>query len=133
MSLSEILKKMKWKVKGHLQSTFSRGVEAAASYAADRVKEELSVPADLKNFIAEPGKPPKMRTGDLRESITYQVLGDFSFKIMAPVRSAKGFPYGIYHDIYYPQHPLSGRFPFRDPTIEKYKKVIVKIIRRGRR
>lgn len=131
--MKKIVQKIYSEVSKRKQEHFGRGVDAAAQYLVDRIREELDVPAESVDYISIPGLPPRKRTGELQKSITYEKIDNLSFVILIPVQTAKGFFYGRYHNEPIPGMPMSGRFPFVEPTYKKHEKVITKILKRGKK
>ncbi len=140
------------KIKRDVEAAAGKGLNAAIRFLASRVKETLSVPAPRRRVKARngdiyyvattkatPGAPPRMLSGRMRGSITSQMIsaleGAVGSNARAPtgvvakalenlgaIEDAQGFNYPRYHE----EHDHK----FLEPTYEKHKADIAKIVGR---
>lgn len=133
------------KIKKQVDKSAGRGLNAARVFLTARIKEALSVPAPRKAVRAAPlpgqkkggilyyraatpatvGAPPRKLSSRLRTSTTSAMLTTNTAVIGSKARGnpTVSRPEGMNYPLYHEQHD----HPFIAPTVERWKKELVKI------
>lgn len=99
----------------------------------DSISEEArnALEEGAKIIVADAKRRAPKISGKLGASITYKKLnGGNRIKIIAPVKSKKGTPYGQYVE-FWPDRQKPFLYPAMDANRETVKEMVVKAIREG--
>ena len=77
---------------------------------------------------ATPGAPPRKVTGAMQRSVALIEKSPTRVVISVSAKSEKGFGYPRHLEVKIPGSPTSGRHPYIQPTVEKYRAELTKIV-----